>query len=105
MCGLFLAVDPAEYEAETRTVRLHGHVTSVRLERSFWAIIDHIAAREEISTGRFITTLHDEVLDRDGEVPNFASLLRVTCLQYLRHPDLHEAELAQRRARLTENAM
>ena len=75
MCGLFLAVDPAEYEAETRTVRLHGHVTSVRLERSFWAIIDHIAAREEISTGRFITTLHDEVLDRDGEVPNFASLL------------------------------
>jgi predicted DNA-binding ribbon-helix-helix protein len=80
-------------------------VTSVRLERSFWATIDHIAGREDISTARFVTTLHDEIQERDGEVPNFASLLRVTCLQYLRRPDLHEAEIAARRARRTENAM
>jgi predicted DNA-binding ribbon-helix-helix protein len=99
MCGLFLSVDPAAYEAETRPIRLHGHVTSVRLEAVFWTILEEIAAREDITLARFVTTLHDEILDKHGEVPNFASLLRVTCLQYLRHADRHAAEIAARRAR------
>lgn len=94
MCRLFLAVDRSAYEAETRTIRLHGHVTSVRLEKAFWAIIEEIAGREEISIARFVTTLYDEILEKDGEVPNFASLLRVTCMQYLRHSELHAREIA-----------
>ena len=33
--------------------------------------------------GRFLTTLHDEVLAHRGEVRNFSSLLRCACLVHL----------------------
>jgi hypothetical protein len=49
---------------------------------------------EGSSVARFCATLHDEVLARRGEVGNFASLLRVTCLTWLEHRDLHVEELA-----------
>ena len=83
MCDLYASTDPGAYECVTRSVRLHGHVTSLRLEARFWAIIDEIAAAEGLSTPRFIGLLHDEVLERRGEVGNFASLLRVICTVYL----------------------
>jgi predicted DNA-binding ribbon-helix-helix protein len=98
MCGLFLAVDPAAYECETRAIRLHGHATSVRLETAFWDILEEIAEREAMPLSRFVSVLHDEMLDKHGDVPNFASLLRVTCLQYLRHPARHAHEVAARRS-------
>jgi predicted DNA-binding ribbon-helix-helix protein len=36
-----------------------------------------------MSLGKFVTKLHDEVLELHGEVHNFASLLRCSCLIYL----------------------
>ena len=83
MCDLYASTDPDASECVTRSVRLHGHVTSLRLEARFWAILDEIAAGEGLSTPRFIGVLHDEVLERRGEVGNFASLLRVICAVYL----------------------
>lgn len=80
MCNLFASQDPATYESETRAIRLHGHATSLRLESAFWAILERIAAEEGTSVARFITKLHDEVLDRQGQISNLASLLRVSCL-------------------------
>ena len=35
-----------------------------------------------MSLAKFLTTLHNEVLDHHGEVKNFASLLRCSCLIY-----------------------
>jgi predicted DNA-binding ribbon-helix-helix protein len=35
-----------------------------------------------MSLAKFLTTLHREVLDHHGEVNNFASLLRCSCLAY-----------------------
>ncbi|MGY4348392.1 putative DNA-binding ribbon-helix-helix protein [Bradyrhizobium sp. GM7.3] len=35
-----------------------------------------------MSVGKFLTTLYTEVLDHHGEVNNFASLLRCSCLIY-----------------------
>ena len=49
---------------------------------SFWDTLEEIAAKEEMSLAKFLTTLHNEVLDRHGEVNNFASLLRCSCLIY-----------------------
>ncbi|WP_159716189.1 ribbon-helix-helix domain-containing protein [Geminicoccus flavidas] len=83
MCRIYSATDPKLYEQVTKSVRLHGAVTSIRLEARFWTILDEIAQREGISTPRFVTKLYDEVLDREGEVRNFASLLRVVCTIYL----------------------
>jgi predicted DNA-binding ribbon-helix-helix protein len=70
------------HEKQTRSLRIGGHCTSIRLEKSFWETLEEIAAREEISVARLLTTLHNEVLDRHGEVKNFASLLRCACLVY-----------------------
>ncbi|EWY39726.1 arylsulfate sulfotransferase [Skermanella stibiiresistens SB22] len=99
MCNLFATQDPASYECETRAVRLHGHTTSIRLEAEFWAILGEIAGREGLTLARFLCTLHDEVLQRQGDVPNFASMLRVTCALYLRDPAAHAAAVAKRRFR------
>ncbi len=96
MCCLFRSQDPASYAAETRAVRLHGHATSIRLEAAFWDILEEIARKEEMSVARFIGVLHDEVLAQQNEIANLASFLRVTCLHYLRHQDLHAEQVAQR---------
>ncbi len=98
MCRLFKSQDPATYAAETRPIRLHGHCTSIRLETAFWDTLEEIAAKEGMSVTRFCATLHDEILERHGAIGNFASLLRVTCLHYLRNQDLHALQLAERRA-------
>jgi predicted DNA-binding ribbon-helix-helix protein len=98
MCSLFTSQDPATYACETRAIRLHGHATSIRLEAAFWDILEEIAARENLSLARFVSTLHDEILQRVGEVPNFASFLRVTCLHWQRHQDLHAAQVSARLA-------
>jgi len=98
MCNLFLSQDPATYAAETRPIRIHGHATSIRLEAAFWDILEQIAAREDMSVARFISVLHDEILERHGDVPNFASFLRVSCLHWLANQDEHAAQVAARHA-------
>ena len=99
MCSLFRSQDPASYAAETRAVRLHGHATSIRLEAAFWDILDVIAQREQMSVARFIGVLYDEVLSRQDEVANLASFLRVTCLHFMRHEDLHAQQVGERLGR------
>jgi len=83
MCHIYASTDPAEYEQITRSVRLHGAVTSVRLERRFWAVLEELAEGEGTGLPKFLETLHDEATALHGEVGNFASLLRVVCATYL----------------------
>jgi predicted DNA-binding ribbon-helix-helix protein len=92
MCRIFMTQDPASYAPETRSMRLHGHVTSIRLEAAFWEVLEELSAAEGTTVARFIATLHDEVLDSSGELSNLASLLRVTCLVYLRDREAHDAD-------------
>jgi predicted DNA-binding ribbon-helix-helix protein len=83
MCSLFAHQPEADYEGQTRSLRIGGHGTSIRLEAAFWAVLEEIAEGEGTTLGRFITTLHDEVLAHHGEVRNFSSLLRCACLAHL----------------------
>ena len=76
MCHLFSHQPQRNYESQTRSLRIGGHCTSIRLEMSFWDTLEEIAAKEGMSVAKFLTTLHNEVLDHHGEVNNFASLLR-----------------------------
>jgi predicted DNA-binding ribbon-helix-helix protein len=94
MCRLYASQDPNLYEPITRSMRLSGATTSIRLEAGFWTILDEIAEGERMTTGRFVSKLHDEVLTLHGEVTNFTSLLRVTCLLYVER----KASSAQMRA-------
>jgi predicted DNA-binding ribbon-helix-helix protein len=95
MCRIFAGQDPERYELETRRMRLNGQSTSIRLEKSFWGILDEIAANEGISTPAFVSKLHGEVLELHGEPKNFTALLRCTCLVYREQPnETAEAQIA-----------
>ncbi len=92
MCRMFAHQPIRNYEAQTRSMRIGGHSTSIRLENTFWSILEEIAAREGTSVAKFVTTLHDEVLAHQGRVHNLASLLRCSCVLYVsQNPSLRQA--------------
>lgn len=84
MCEYFVKADPILYEQRTRSVRIRGMLTSIRLENTVWDVLAEMAEDEGCTTNALICTLHDEILQHRGEVSNFASFLRVTSLRYLR---------------------
>ncbi|WP_077036668.1 ribbon-helix-helix domain-containing protein [Pelomonas sp. KK5] len=90
MCEVFISADPQSYESRTRSVRLHGVVTSIRLENLFWQVLEEIAERDGMGVVQLIEKLYDELVAARGGVGNFASFLRVSALRY-------EAMLAQGR--------
>lgn len=90
MCEIFVSADPASYDGRTRSVRLHGVVTSIRLENLFWTVLEEIAERDGMSVVQLIEKLYDELIEARGEAGNFASFLRVSALRY-------EAMLAHQR--------
>jgi predicted DNA-binding ribbon-helix-helix protein len=84
MCEFFVQADPIQYEQRSRTVRIHGVLTSLRLENMVWDVLAEMAAAEGRTTNALVSLFHDEIMAHRGEVPNFASFLRVTCMRYLR---------------------
>ncbi|MEC5291400.1 ribbon-helix-helix domain-containing protein [Aurantimonas sp. C2-6-R+9] len=91
MCQLFAGIPTKNYDSETRSVRLSGHATSIRLEAAFWHVLEELAADQAMPLSKFLTSLHDEVSELHGEARNFTSLLRCACL-------LHLERMATRRA-------
>lgn len=83
MCEIYVKADPMLYECRSRSVRIHGVVTSIRLENLFWDVLAEIGARDGMTTNQLIVKLYDEIVEFRGEVPNLASFLRVSCLRYL----------------------
>lgn len=72
MCKVFAEQDPEGYRQINRSVRIGGHSTSIQLEATFWRLLDEIAASQNLTTPRFISTLYDEALEANGAIPNFA---------------------------------
>lgn len=83
MCELYVKADPILYESRSRSLRIRGVVTTLRLENQFWDILTEIAAADGVSTNQLIAKLYEEIMDYRGEVVNFASFLRVSCTRYL----------------------
>lgn len=84
MCEYFVKADPIQYEQRSRTVRTKSVLTSLRLENMVWDILAEMAEDEGCTTNALISKFHDEIMAHSGEVPNFASFLRVTSMRYLR---------------------
>ena len=82
MCEIFIRAHPDSYAPESRSLRLHGVATSVRLERLFWSVLEEIAARDGMRVTQLIERLYDELIEYRGEAANFTSFLRVCCLRY-----------------------
>jgi len=83
MCEIFISADPRLYETRTRSLRLHGVSTSLRLENLFWTVLAEIGARDGMTLNQLITKLYDELTEAGVETGNFASFLRVCCARYL----------------------
>ena len=91
MCEYYTKADPIQYEQRSRTIRIRGALTTIRLENSFWDILAEMAEQEGCTTNALITQFHDEVVAYRGEMQNFASFLRVTCARYQRR-NMYELE-------------
>lgn len=83
MCAVYVRADPILYESRTRSLRISGVLTTIRLENQFWDVLAEVAAKEGKTTNQMIATLHEELYALRGDSANFASFLRVCCLRYL----------------------
>ncbi len=64
-----------------RSFSLAGHRTSVALEPEFWAALEAVAARREMSLARLVAAVD---AGRDGPHPPLASALRLLALREAR---------------------
>lgn len=83
MCRLFIEADPLLWTSKTRSMRIDGVVTSIRLENFFWVILEEIATRDHMTLTQMVTKLYLESLDADHDQGNFTSFLRVCAGRYL----------------------
>lgn len=86
MCRIFISADPELYRCRSRSLRLSGVATSIRLENLFWQVLEEIGARDGLSVAQLISRLYDELRDAGQGVndnANFTSFLRVSCGRYL----------------------
>ncbi|MDD2869982.1 ribbon-helix-helix domain-containing protein [Neomegalonema sp.] len=82
MCKLFAGADPELWASRTRSIRMDGMVTSLRLESLFWMKLEEIAAGEALNLPQLLRRLSDEAMDEGHDLENFASFLRVCCLRF-----------------------
>lgn len=97
MCNVYSGAEKNRYSSTSRSVRIQGCVTSIKLENEFWRLLDEMAAAEGQSTPKFINTLYSELMNGDSDVTNFTSFLRVACQIYvvekLQNPDMQLSAL------------
>ena len=88
MCKLLTNRSAQDFRPVSRSIRLGGHSTSLRLETSFWRALDSLARDEGLSTPKLIENLHaeaSELLHDSAEASlNLASVLRTACLLAVR---------------------
>ncbi|MEM5476824.1 ribbon-helix-helix domain-containing protein [Pacificibacter sp. AS14] len=82
MCELFIGADPKLWESRTRSLRIDGVATSIRIENHFWVTLEEIGLRDGMSVAQLITKLWHEAMDADHDLGNFTSFLRVCCTRY-----------------------
>ncbi|MBS0370268.1 MAG: ribbon-helix-helix domain-containing protein [Proteobacteria bacterium] len=85
MCQIFINADPDLYAGRSRSIRLRGVATSLRLENLFWNVLEEISERDGLSVPQLVSKLYDELIasGRLDEHANFSSFLRVSCMRYL----------------------
>ncbi len=71
----------SEFIPEKRGFRLHGHSTTVTLERAFWNVLDAMAQDCGLPVPRLIEQVLDSCMVANDK--NLSSCLRVICLKYL----------------------
>lgn len=70
----------------SRSVRLNGFATCLRLEAVYWRILALIAEANHCSISAVLSYVDREVHLRHGGVKNFSGLVRVICVTWLMDP-------------------
>jgi predicted DNA-binding ribbon-helix-helix protein len=84
-------ISPEQYSLVTRSIRLDDYVTSIRLEKRYWEVLDRIARSEGTSMPRYVAKLYGElslnqgVRVSHGKAKGLASLIRLLCTDWLVH--------------------
>jgi predicted DNA-binding ribbon-helix-helix protein len=64
----------------SRSVRLNGFATCLRLEQVYWDILGEMAKVNSCSVSALLSHVDREVHLRHGGVKNFSGLVRVVCV-------------------------
>ena len=83
MCRVFIGADPKLWESTTRSIRMDGMVTSVRLETMFWNALEEIAERQDLNVPQLLHHFYNESIDEGHDLGNFTSFLRVCCMRFI----------------------
>lgn len=83
MCKLFINGEPELWKSTSRSLRIDGFVTSIRLENFFWDTLEEISDREHVTVNQMIGRLFREAQGAGLDTSNFTSFLRVCCSRYL----------------------
>lgn len=83
MCQLFIGADSDLWNSRSKSLRIDGVATSIRMENFFWSTLNEIAYRDDMSVNQLITRLYHEAIDAEHDLGNFTSFLRVCCTRYL----------------------
>ncbi|MGJ7551100.1 ribbon-helix-helix domain-containing protein [Pseudomonas alloputida] len=78
--------DMMQTQPVSRSVRLNGFSTCLRLEAVYWGILEQIAVANQCSVSAVLSYVDREVHLRQGGVRNFSGLIRVICVAWLRDP-------------------
>ncbi|SEJ37511.1 MULTISPECIES: ribbon-helix-helix domain-containing protein [unclassified Pseudomonas] len=70
-------------QPHSRSVRLNGLATCLRLEEVYWDILSEIARFNNCSINAVLSFIDREVHLRYGGVKNFSGLIRVVCVAHL----------------------
>lgn len=69
-------------KSSTKSLRIDGVSTSIRIENFFWLTIEEIAARDRMTVNQLITKLYYESIDAEHDLGNFTSFPRVCRARY-----------------------
>ncbi len=83
MCQLFIEADPELWLSRTKSLRIDGVATSIRMEAFYWKTLEEIALRDKMNVNQLITKLYHESVEADHDLGNFTSFLRVCAGRYL----------------------
>ncbi len=79
--GLCDGQEDSEFVPERRSLRIHGHSTTIRLESAFWNVLEELARQEETTVANIVTRITDHC--QFANQKNMASCLRVVCLKFI----------------------
>lgn len=66
-----------------RSVNIHGHQTSISMEKEFWDVLKDIAERENLSINKLIAKIDDSRQGSLEERNNLSSAIRIYVLKSL----------------------